>query len=153
SLDEYLALVRTGRDLTRAGKDGMLVVPSVKYNLPRLGEWFVEAEDVHTTAALAYAWGEGQLPVEKAVSPTLLGDPRADQRPQILHWIGEVPRRIRAAARNGARVQLKLMNARFDDEFQLEMVAAARDADGVTVFNRLFDSERRVAYGGWDLSD
>jgi len=153
SLDEYLALVRTGRDLTRAGKDGMLVVPSVKYNLPRLGESFVEAEYVHTTAALADAWGEGQLPVEKDFSPTLAGDRLADERTQILHWIAEVPRRIRAASPNGARVQLKLMNARFDDEFQLEMVAAARDADGVTVFNRLFDSERRVAYGGWDLSD
>src|SRR5262249_50247666 len=48
---------------------------------------------------------------------------------------------------------LKLMNARFDDHFQLEMLAAAHQADGLTVFNRLFDRERRVAYGGWDLSD
>jgi hypothetical protein len=45
------------------------------------------------------------------------------------------------------------MNARFDDAFQAEMLAAARDADGVTAFNRLFDSERGVAYGGWELSD
>jgi len=153
SLDDYLALVRTGRDLTRAGKDGMLVVPSVKYNLPRLGEPFLEGEYAHTTAALADAWGEGQLPVEKDFSPTLAGDPLADERSQILRWVAEVPGRIRAAAPNGGRVQLKLMNARFDDEFQLQMLAAAHEADGVTVFNRLFDSERRVAYGGWDLSD
>jgi len=153
SLDDYLALVRTGRDLTRAGKDGMLVVPSVKYNLPRLGEPFLEGEYAHTTAALADAWGEGQLPVEKDFSPTLAGDPLADERSQILRWVAGVPGRIRAAAPNGGRVQLKLMNAKFDDEFQLQMLAAAHEADGVTVFNRLFDSERRVAYGGWDLSD
>ena len=71
----------------------------------------------------------------------------------MLRWIAEVPGRIRRAARHGARVQLKLMNARFDDDFQVEMLAAARDADGVTVFNRLFDAGRGVAYGGWELSD
>jgi hypothetical protein len=153
ALDEYLALVRAGRDLTRAGADGMLAVPSVKYNLPRLGEPFVEAEYVHTTAQLASAWGDDPLPIEKDFSPTLAGDPLADERAQILRWIGEVPGQIRRAAPQGARVQLKLMNARFDDAFQVEMLAAARDADGVTAFNRLFDPEGRVAYGGWDLSD
>jgi hypothetical protein len=153
SLSEYLELVRAGRDLTRAGPDGMLVVPSVKYHLPRLDEPFVEAEYAHTTAQLAAAWGDAQLPIEKDFSPTLAGDPLADERAQVLRWIGEVPGRIRRAAPHGARVQLKLMNARFDDAFQVEMLAAARDADGVTGFNRLFDVERRVAYGGWDLSD
>src|SRR5205823_854106 len=48
---------------------------------------------------------------------------------------------------------MKLMNARFDDDFQLAMVAAASGADALVVFNRLFDAERAVAYGGWDLSD
>src|SRR6267378_5313008 len=38
SFDEYLALVRAGRDLTRAGR--LLAVPSVKYHLPRLDEPF-----------------------------------------------------------------------------------------------------------------
>ena len=153
SLADYLELVRAGRDLTRGGAEGILVVPSVKYNLPRLGEPFVEAEYTHTTAQLAAAWGDGPLPIEKDFSPTLAGDPLADERRQILRWIGEIPERIRRAAPDGARVQLKLMNARFDDAFQVEMLAAAREADGVTVFNRLFDAERRVAYGGWDLSD
>jgi hypothetical protein len=50
-------------------------------------------------------------------------------------------------------IQLKLMNARFDDAFQLAMLEAATTADGLTVFNRLFDPDRRVAYGGWELSD
>src|SRR3989441_9308218 len=45
------------------------------------------------------------------------------------------------------------MNACFDDAFQLEMIAACRDADALVCFNRLFDAERSVAYGGWDLSD
>jgi hypothetical protein len=153
SLDEYLRLVRVGRDLTGAGPDGMLVVPSVKYHLPRLSEPFVEAEYAYTTARLADAWGDGPLPIEKDFSPTLAGDALADERAQVMRWIGEVPAHIRRAAPRGARVQLKLMNARFDDAFQVEMLAAAGGADGVTAFNRLFDSEHRVAYGGWDLSD
>jgi len=153
SLEEYLALVRCARDLTRAGAPGMLAVPSVKYHLPRLGEPFLEEEYGHTTAALARTWAPGALPVEKDFSPTLAGDPLADERAQVLRWIREVPGRIRGAAPSGARVQLKLMNARFDDAFQVEMLAAARDADGVTAFNRLFDPERGVAYGGWELSD
>jgi len=153
SMEEYLALVRCARDLTRAGPMGMLAVPSVKYHLPRLGEPFSAAEYGYTTAALAGAWGAGALAVEKDFSPTLAGDPLADERAQVLRWIAEVPGHIRRAAPERARVQLKLMNARFDDGFQVEMLAAARDADGVTTFNRLFDPEKGVAYGGWDLSD
>src|SRR5437588_756470 len=47
------------------------------------------------------------------------------------------------------------MNARFDDGFQLDMMraAAGSGADALVCFNRLFDAERGVAYGGWDLSE
>jgi len=65
----------------------------------------------------------------------------------------DVPGQIRAAAPRGVRIAMKLMNARFDDAFQLEMLAAAASADTLVCFNRLFDAERGVAYGGWDLSD
>jgi hypothetical protein len=51
------------------------------------------------------------------------------------------------------RLGLKLMNARFDDAFQLEMLATAGSADALVVFNRLWDPESRVAFGGHDLSD
>ena len=153
SFEDYLSLVRTARDLTHAGGRGMLAVPSVKYHLPRLGEPFADDEYSHTTAELARAWGSGELPLEKDFSPTLAGDPLADERAQVLRWIAEVPGRIRRAARHGARIQLKLMNARFDDDFQVEMLAAGGEADGVTVFNRLFDAGRGVAFGGWELSD
>ena len=149
--DEYLALVRAGRDLTRAGR--LLVVPSVKYHLPRLAEPFREAEYVHTTAQLADAWGEPPLLVEKDFSPTLAGDALADDRAQILRWLREVPGRIRAASPMPVRIAVKLMNARFDDRFQLEMMEACAGADALVCFNRLFDAERGIAYGGWDLSD
>src|SRR2546430_17697374 len=33
------------------------------------------------------------------------------------------------------------------------MMQATRDADALVCFNRLFDRQRDVAYGGWDLSD
>jgi len=49
SFDDYVALVRAARDLTRAGR--LLAVPSVKYHLPRLDEPFRDAEYAFTTRA------------------------------------------------------------------------------------------------------
>lgn len=154
SFDDYLALLRAGRDLTRA--TGMPVVPSVKYHLPRLGEEFNRSEYAFTTEALGRAWGDAPLLLEKDFSPTLAGDALADEREQVLRWVREVPERIREERRGtGVRVAVKLMNARFDDAFQVQMLdtAAQSGADALVVFNRLFDAERKVAYGGWDLSD
>ena len=155
SFEDYLALVRAAGDLTRAG--ALLAVPSVKYHLPRLDEPFREAEYRHTTLGLAAAWGEGPLPLEKDFSPTLAGDALAEERAAILRWLREVPGRIRAAAgETPLRLALKLMNARFDDAFQREMMAAAgaaAGADALVCFNRLWDAAVGVAYGGWDLSD
>jgi len=151
SLADYLALVRTGRDLARA--TGMLVVPSVKYHLPRLAEPFRDGEYRHTTRRLAEAWGEPPLLLEKDFSPTLAGDALSEDRAQIVRWLREVPERIREAAPLPVRVAVKLMNARFDDAFQLAMMDAASGADALVCFNRLFDEREGVAYGGWDLSD
>ena len=149
SFAEYLALVRVGRDVTAGGE--MVVVPSVKYHLPLLNEPFREEEYRFTTRALAREWGRAPLPLEKDFSPTLAGDARADERAAVLRWLAEVPGQIRAAA--PVRLGVKLMNARFDDAFQLEMLRATRGADALIVFNRLFDAEKQVAYGGWELSD
>ena len=153
SFDEYLGLVRAGRDLTRAGR--LLVVPSVQYHLPRLEDPFRDAEYRYTTRLLADAWGAGEPPllVEKDFSPTLAGDSLAGDRDQILRWLRDVPGRIRAAAPRAVRIAVKLMNARFDDAFQNEMMDACRGADALICFNRLFDAQQAVAYGGWDLSD
>lgn len=151
SFDDYLALVRLAGDLTRSG--ALLTVPSVKYHLPRLDEPFRDEEYRHTTARLAEAWGAGPLPIEKDFSPTLAGDALADEQERILRWLREVPRRIRSAARPApVRLALKLMNARFGEAFQLEMMAAAAEADALVCFNRLWDDAARVAYGGRDLS-
>ena len=149
SFDDYLALVRAGRDLTRAGR--LLTVPSVKYHLPRLDEPFRDDEYAYTTRALAEGWGEAPLLLEKDFSPTLAGDPLADEKQQILRWLREVPARIKAHA--NVRLGMKLMNARFEDDFQREMMDAASAADALVVFNRLFDSKEGVAYGGPELSD
>src|SRR5512143_1487965 len=149
SLDDYLALVRVGRDLTRAGS--LLVLPSVKYHLPRLGVPFVETEYRFTTAALADAWGEAPLLLEKDFSPTLAGDALAEDQAQILRWLRETPRLIRRVSPIETRVSVKLMNARFADDFQHDMMLAAAGADALVCFNRLFDVEQGVAYGGSDL--
>jgi len=150
-LAEYLALVRTGHDLARA--TGMLVVPSLKYHLPRLAEPFRDGEYRHTTRRLAGAWGEPPLLLEKDFSPTLAGDALSEDPAQIIRWLREVPERIREAAPVPVRVAVKLMNARFDDAFQVAMMDAAAGADTLVCFNRLFDDKLGVAYGGWDLSD
>lgn len=149
SFDDYLTLVRSARDLERAGR--LLAVPSVKYHLPRLDEPFRDAEYAFTTRALADAWGAAPLLLEKDFSPTLAGDRLADEKEQILRWLREVPARIRAHA--DVRVALKVMNARFDDDFQRQMMEAASGADALVVFNRLFDAKAGVAYGGPDLSE
>jgi len=151
SFDAYLELVRAGRDLTRSGE--LLVIPSVKYHLPRLGVPFVESEYRHTTSRLADAWDEPPLLVEKDFSPTLAGDSLAEDRAQILRWLREVPDLIRRASPIEARVAVKLMNARFEEGFQHEMMLAAAGADAQVVFNRLFDPAQGVAYGGRDLCE
>jgi hypothetical protein len=148
---DYLALVRAGRDLTRAG--ALLTLPSVKYHLPRLDEPFRDAEYRYTTTALAAAWRDPPLLVEKDFSPTLAGDALAADRAQILRWLAEVPGRIRAASPVPVRIAVKLMNARFDDAFQIEMLRSCATADALVCFNRLFDARQGVAYGGWDLSE
>jgi hypothetical protein len=151
SFEDYLALVRVAGDLTRSGE--IVAVPSVKYHLPRLDEPFRSAEYRHTTQQLARAWGDQPLPLEKDFSPTLAGDMLAQERAQILRWLKEVPLQIRQASDTPVRLALKLMNARFDDDFQLEMVRAAGSADALVVFNRLWDPVAGVAFGGPDLSD
>ena len=148
SFEDYLALVRAGRDFTSGGE--LLAVPSVKYHLPRLDEPFRDEEYRYTTTALATSWGRSPLLLEKDFSPTLAGDHLADEKEQILRWLREVPQRIRA--HGDVRLAMKLMNARFDDDFQREMMDAASSADALVVFNRLFDAERGVAYGGSELS-
>jgi hypothetical protein len=149
SLDDYLALLRAGRDRTRAGE--LLVVPSVKYHLPRLGVPFLTGEYEFTTRRLADAWGEPPLLLEKDFSPTLAGDALAADRSQVLRWLREIPDLVRAASPIEARVAMKLMNARFEEGFQHEMMQASSRADGLVVFNRLFDYEQGVAYGGLEL--
>ncbi|HEU5303398.1 MAG TPA: hypothetical protein VFU40_02030 [Gemmatimonadales bacterium] len=150
SFDDYLGLVRAAGDLTRTG--ALVVVPSVKYHLPRLDEPFRSDEYGHTTRRIAAAWGGGVLSLEKDFSPTLAGDPLADERSRILHWLREVPAQIRGGD-TPVRLALKLMNARFEDDFQIEMLEAARSADTLTVFNRLWSPEQQAAFGGFDLSD
>ena len=151
SFDEYLALVRAAADYSRSGE--IVAVPSVKYHLPRLGEPFRTEEYRYTTQRLSQAWGDEELPLEKDFSPTLAGDELAEERSQILRWLREVPGHVRAVAPAPVRLALKLMNARFDDAFQLEMLKAAGSADALVVFNRLWDPEQGVAFGGYDLSD
>lgn len=175
SFDDYLALIRKAQ--SSAGGTGTLIVPSCKFHLPTTDEpaWKV-AEYDYTVPRLFQAWqnpvnGNPPMPLEKDFSPTLAGSDRAKQQAQILSWLETVPRLIRSAAIPGAdpserpvRLGLKIFNALFEDEFQLEMLQAIHQAgtDRADFFiygNRLFDPNRDfeghkgIAYGGPDLSD
>lgn len=150
SFADYLALYRNA--LAIGAERGMPVAASVKYHLPPLHEEFRVAEYQHTTRQLTRIGGAGTI-IEKDFSPTLAGDARAQVQESILRWLREVPALIRQSG--DVTLGLKLMNAMFDDAFQVTMVRAACEsgADFLVLFNRLFDPEKKVAYGGWDLSD
>jgi hypothetical protein len=150
SFADYVAFYRQALEIGAAA--GVTVAASVKYDLPAADREFRVAEYDHTTRRLAQVGGAGTI-IEKDFSPTLAGDARARARVAIMRWLREVPALIRRHA--DVTLGLKLMNALFDDDFQVEMVhtAAASGADLLVCFNRLFDPERKVAYGGWDLSE
>lgn len=151
SFEDYLALYREA--LVIAAEALMPVAASVKYDLPVAGVPFREAEYDYTTRALAEVGGPEMI-LEKDFSPTLAGDARAGARQTVLRWLRDAPALVKCRA--PLTLGLKLMNALMGDDFQVEMLRAAADnpdVDFVVLFNRLFDPERSVAYGGWDLSD
>jgi hypothetical protein len=154
----YLRLLRAAVPI--GAQHDMPVSASVKYHLPATGdEAFRESEYRYTTQALAAAWrdagGVGAPIIEKDFSPTLAGDPRADERANVLRWLREVPRLVANAGAGPIDLGMKVMNARFEDAFQVEMLLALEDSPHVrfrVTFNRLFDEVRGVAYGGPSLA-
>lgn len=167
SLAEYARLVR---ETVAIGRDrGLPVIPSVKLHVPTdEGEEYDAEEYAHTLRVLEEAWREGGQPpplvIEKDFSPTLAALVPSRARAMILGWLRDVPRVVRSSMPEGAvAIGIKLMNALFDDGFQIEMLRAASEVtppvEFLTCFNRLFDPEREfegrrgVAYGGHDLSD
>jgi hypothetical protein len=150
----YLRLLRAAVPI--GARHEMPVSASVKYHLPASSdESFRDSEYRYTTQALAAAWrdaaGAGAPIIEKDFSPTLAGDPRAEERENVLRWLHEVPRLVAKAGAGPIDLGMKVMNARFEDAFQCEMLLALEDAPQVrfrVAFNRLFDEARGVAYGG-----
>ncbi len=188
TFEEYLELIRQAQQM--ACGTGTLIVPSCKYHLPTPDEGFWKVEEYEfTTPRILEAWREqtehstAPMPLEKDFSPTLAGSGRSTQQAQILEWLRTVPVLVRKSvssaedpdSSNAAtpaqpdspsplRLGLKIFNALFDDEFQLEMLRAIhRPGSGRPDFyiygNRLFDPDREfdghqgIAYGGPDLSD
>jgi len=179
TFDEYLRLIRTARETAcqavgHTDRQATLIVPSCKYHLPAPDEpeWRTSEYDFSTQQFLE-AWGGSRsdpMPIEKDFSPTLAGSDLAAVRSQILYWLHQVPALIRAACEptvpaTALRVGLKLFNAMFDDQFQLEMLQQIHMSDRkhrpdfYVYGNRLFDPDREfhstrgAAYGGPDLSD
>ncbi len=165
TLEAYLALYRESLALGR--QHSMPVAASVKYHLPGPGETvWREPEYRYTTARLMEVWEQGgdggPMVLEKDFSPTLAGDARSKQQEAILSWMNTCPQLIRTAAGSrGVTLGMKVMNAMFDDAFQLELTkaAVAGRPDFLIYANRLFDPAKEfegkvgVAYGGPDLSE
>lgn len=168
SFAEYLQLVREAREAAR--DSGTLIVPSCKYHLPEPDEveWRWE-EYLYTTDRLLAAWAESSddnsepMPLEKDFSPTLAGSDLSRMQVTILEWMRRVPELIKAAATRGnVSLGMKVFNALFDDDFQLQLLRTLHEGtpvDFVVYGNRLFDpcrefdGQRGIAYGGPDLSD
>jgi hypothetical protein len=159
------------QSLISCNSSGMVVVPSVKYHLPKPTEssWR-EEEYAFTTRELVDIWSahceNRSMPLEKDFSPTLAGSEHAGEKENILEWLRKVPGLIHRAARGRVTVGLKLFNSLFEDDFQVQMLQAVNAAlpgderaDFLVYANRLFDPARTfegktgVAYGGPDLSD
>jgi hypothetical protein len=169
SFEAYLAFCDNA--LTAAASHDMLIVPSVKYHLPKPGETsWRSGEYEYTTTKLFDVWKKHKrdyMPLEKDFSPTLAGDESfSSQRETILNWLRTVPQLIRSTS-VGSNIHLgmKIFNAAHSDDFQMEMLEACEQAslneraDYLIYGNRLFDPTktyegvRGVAYGGPDLSD
>ncbi|MCZ6793269.1 MAG: hypothetical protein O7J95_06610 [Planctomycetota bacterium] len=167
SLAEYAAFLETALEIAR--DRSLPIVPSVKFHLPDDPEAdYDRSEYRHTLGVLHAAWKRaGQtspLLVEKDFSPTLAGSDLAREKRTVLRWLAEVPRLARSCLPEGElALGVKVMNTLFEDEFQLrllrELMAQRPPPAFLTLFNRLFDSERHlgdtrgIAYGGHDLSD
>jgi hypothetical protein len=163
TFNSYLTLFAQALEV--GAEAGMTVAPSVKYHLPGPGETEWRAgEYLFTTGRLLEVWQAtargGAMPIEKDFSPTLAGADRAQQKDTVLGWLRSVTSLIRSGA-TGRRlcVGLKVFNALFEDEFQVEMLRTLAALEGAArpdfliYANRLFDPRRGVAYGGPDLSD
>ena len=159
TLADYLEFFEQA--LVLAGDSNTPIVPSVKYHLPVRGEPFREAEYEHTTTQLIEVWNRagsgGDLILEKDFSPTLAGDQRSGDPSTVLRWLERVPGLIVSAGRGCVRLGVKVMNGIAGDEFQIAMLKTLMEAEPapafLIVFNRLFDTAKGVAFGGWDLSD
>ncbi|NUP99966.1 MAG: hypothetical protein HUU35_08935 [Armatimonadetes bacterium] len=165
SFESYLELF--AKSLEVGAERGMVVAPSVKYHLPTPDEpEFKTSEYQYTTQQLVAVWAatqSGAMPLEKDFSPTLAGSEKSKQQDQILLWLQSVPGLIKHATEQPIELGLKVMNAMFDDDFQLAMLRTVIEqqeprADFIVYANRLFDPTKEfegkvgVAYGGPDLS-
>lgn len=167
SFEEYLEFME--KSLILSKESAVPVIPSCKFNLPHSREEnFNDGEYKYTLGKLSKVWenvmGNNTMYLEKDFSPTLAGASMSKVKDTILWWLDEVPNKIREFSPNGKLfLGVKLMNATFEDDFQIEMFKTILNSKGspdyLICLNRLFDSEKvfegkkGVAYGGYDLSD
>lgn len=162
SFGEYLEFMHSA--LKAGHAYGMLVIPSCAFPLPGLKvKWRIE-EYAYTLKKFIEVW-ESCLPrtvfiLEANFSPTLAGSEKASDKELILYWLSNITRVIKAQGR--VELGIKVMNAIFDDSFQVEMLRTLAEAetrpDFIVYANRLFDPDKTfegqkgIAFGGPELS-
>lgn len=165
SFNDYLEFME--KSLQKGKEKGVPVVPSCQYHLPEIKGTFNEKEYQYTTNLLLSTWKkiypDSPLLLEQDFSPTLL-DGTLQNKEQIFYWLDNVLAMIKSCVNERELLLgLKLLNAPFADEFQVEMLEYllinSIPVDWVICFNRLFNpnktfmKKKGIAYGGYDLSD
>ncbi|HEY3876480.1 MAG TPA: hypothetical protein VGM92_13475, partial [Candidatus Kapabacteria bacterium] len=117
SFEDYLTFFDLAIPI--GSEKGMLVVPSVKYHLPKPGEHVWRTEEYEfTTSKLYSVWQRHRnekMPIEKDFSPTLAGDLNfSNVQENILGWLRNVPQILKSISiGDNISLGMKIFNAAF----------------------------------------
>ena len=157
TFDEYLEFY--GDSLDMGDAYGIPILASCMFHLPSEDEEFEYDEFEYTVGKLCEVYlrkkRRFEMIMEVDFSPTLnlLGDVK--NLGSIERWFDEIPELVKRYGIVDMKVGAKVFNVIGDEDYQKAVteIALRSNFDFLTLFNRLFDPVRKVAYGGYDLSD
>ncbi|MCD6442970.1 MAG: hypothetical protein J7L28_03295 [Thermotogae bacterium] len=157
SFEDYLDFYRASLEMGDEYEVPIMV--SCMFHVPSKDEEFEVKEFEFTVSKLCGVYLEKRrkfdMLMEVDFSPTLnlLDDVKDPEN--VRRWFDEIPKLIRNYGISRMKVGAKIFNVVGDDEYQKEIarMALTSDFDFLTFFNRLFDPVKKMAYGGYDLSD
>lgn len=157
SFDEYIELYRKSLELS--DKYGIPISASCLFHLPTQNEEFKLKEYEYSVSKLFKAYKSKKhvfdMILEIDFSPTLNVLASAKDLKNVKRWFSEIPKIVRRYSDSNIRLGAKVFNSTFGVKEQAEILkyALESDFDFLTLFNRLYDPIKNIAYGGYDLSD